>query len=304
MIKGKKIWLNGELVAWDEVKVHIISDTFNYGYGVFEGIRCYKTEQGRAIFRLKEHIERLINSARILFLNIPYSSDELMKATKEAVKANDFDQCYIRPLVYISTYAQSTWDFRKALVDVAIAVWDWGHYINPKVLTEGLRVKTSSYSRHHINSVMTKAKANANYINFCLARGEALRAGFDEGLLLDVNGFVAEGPVENIFMVKGGEIITPPLTYVLEGITRASVLNLATDQGIHCREEYFTRDQLYTAEEAFFCGTAAEITPICEVDYISIGSGKPGPLTKRITDLFFSTVHGKQKKFQSWLTFI
>src|SRR4030042_6642295 len=220
-----------------------------------------------------------------------------MVAAKEAGKANDFEQCYIRPMVYVSTYGESTWDFRKAAVDVAIAIWDWGDYINKKALTEGIRVKTSSITRHHVNVNMTKSKANGNYINFCLARGEALRAGFDEALLLDVNGCVAEGPVEIIFMVKKGELITPPLTYILEGITRDSVLTLAKDQGITCRETYFTRDQLYGAEEAFFCGTAAEVTPIREIDYITIGNGKVGPVTKKIIDLYFNVARGKVEKY-------
>jgi branched-chain amino acid aminotransferase len=304
MIKGKKIWLNGKIVDWDEAKIHIISDTFSYGYGCFEGIRCYKTEKGQAVFRLPEHIDRLFNSARILFLNIPYSKDDLITAVLESVRANDFSSCYVRPLVYVSTYAESTWDFRKAKVDVAIAVWDWGDYMNKDALTNGIRVKTSSYTRHHVNVIMTKAKANANYINFILARGEALRAGFDEALLLDVNGCVAEGPVENIFMAKKGELITPPLTYILEGITRDSVLTLAKDQGIACREECFTRDQLYSAQEVFFCGTAAEVTPIREIDYISIGNGKVGPVTKKIMDLFFNVAHGKVEKYYEWLHFV
>jgi branched-chain amino acid aminotransferase len=304
MIKGKKIWLNGSLADWEDVKVHIVSETFSYGYGVFEGIRCYKTQKGRAIFRLSEHMERLINSARILFLNIPYSRGNLIQGAKEAVRANDFEQCYLRPMVYVSTYGESTWDFRKAKVDVAIAVWDWGAYLNEKALVEGIRVKTSSYTRHHVNVNMTKSKANANYLNFALARGEALRMGFDEALLLDVNGFVAEGPVENIFMVKRGELITPPLIHILEGITRDSVLTIAQNQGLSCREELFTRDQLYTADEVFFCGTAAELTPVAEIDYIAIGTGKPGPITKKLSNLFFEIVHGTDEKYLEWLTYV
>jgi branched-chain amino acid aminotransferase len=304
MIKGKKMWLNGRIVDWEEVKVHVISDTFNYGYGCFEGIRCYKTPKGQAVFRLREHIDRLFNSARILYLNIPYSRDDLITAVLESVRANDFESCYIRPLVYVSTYAENTWDFRSAKVDVAVAVWDWGDYISKDALAQGIRVKTSSYTRHHINVVMTKAKANANYINCIMARGEALRAGFDEALLLDVNGCVAEGPVEIIFMVKKGELITSPLTYILEGITRDSVLTLAKDQGIACRVEYFTRDQLYGAEEAFFCGTAAEVTPIREIDYITIGNGKVGPMTKKIMELYFNVARGKMDKYPEWLHFV
>ena len=303
MIKGKKIWLNGKTVDWEEVTVHIVSETFSYGYGVFEGIRCYKTKEGRAVFRLQEHVERLINSASVPFLKIPYSQDDLVAAVHETIKANDFEECYVRPMVYVSTYGVSTWDFRKATVDVAIAVWHWGDYISEKALTEGIRVKTSSYTRHHVNVNMTKSKANGNYMNFALARGEALRAGFDEALMLDVNGCVAEGPVENVFMVKRGEIITPPLTYILEGITRDSILTIAKDQGIHCREEFFTRDQLYVADEAFFCGTAAEVTPVCEIDYITIGSGKPGPVTKKLLNLFFDVVHGREEKYPEWLSF-
>jgi len=304
MIKGKKIWLNGKMVDWGEVKVHIISETFSYGYGVFEGIRCYKTEKGLAVFRLKEHIKRLINSARILFLKIPFTSDDLISAVHQAIKANDFEECYIRPMVYLTTYGEHRWDFRNANVDVAIAVWDWGTYFNEKVLTEGIRVKTSSYTRLHVNANMTKSKANANYMNFALARGEAIRNGFDEALLLDVNGFVAEGPVENVFMVKKEEIITPPLTYILEGITRDSMLALARDRGIRCREEFFTRDQIYCADEVFFCGTAAEIVPVCEIDYITIGLGKPGALTHELSNIFFDVVHGRSKKCQEWLSYV
>jgi branched-chain amino acid aminotransferase len=304
MKKGKKIWLNGALVDWEEVKVHIISETFSYGYGVFEGIRCYKTKEGQAVFRLQEHIERLINSAKVLFLNITYTQEDLIKAVCEVVRANGFEECYIRPMVYVSTFGESTWDFRNATVDVAIAIGHWGDYINEKALSEGIRVKTSSYTRHHINVNMTKSKATGNYINFALARGEALRAGFDEALMLDVNGCVAEGPVENVFMVKRGEIITPPLTYILDGITRDSILRIAKDQGIHCREEFFTRDQLYTAEEIFFCGTAAELTPVREIDYITIGMGKPGPMTRKISGYFFDVVHGEKENYVKWLSFV
>jgi branched-chain amino acid aminotransferase len=304
MIKGKKIWLNGKLVDWDEVKVHIVSETFCYGYGVFEGIRCYKTEKGLAIFRLREHVERLLNSARVLFLQIPYSADELIAAAHQAVKANQFEECYLRPFVYVSSFGETTWDYRKARVDIAIAVWDWGAYINEKALTDGIRVKISSYTRHHVNVHMTKSKANGNYINFCLARGEALRLGFDEALLLDVNGFVAEGPVENVFLVKKGEIITPPLSQILEGITRDSILTLARDDGIICREEFFTRDQIYNADEVFFAGTAAEVTPVREIDYINIGSGRPGPITQKLSALFFEAARGKNKKHLQWLSFV
>jgi branched-chain amino acid aminotransferase len=304
MVKGKKIWLNGKIVDWDQGVVHIISDTFSYGYGVFEGIRCYKTSKGSAVFRLHEHMERLINSGRVLFLNIPYSRDELVEAAREAVGANDFEECYLRPMVYVSTYAESTWDFRKARVDVAIAVWDWGNYMNESALSEGIRVKTSSYTRHHVNIHMTKAKANANYLNFILARGEALRLGFEEALLLDVNGCVAEGPVENVFMVKDGELITPPLTFILQGITRDSVLTLARGLGMKCREELFTRDQLYTADEVFFAGTAAELTPVREIDFIGIGTGKPGPITRKLSTLFFDVVHGKEEVYSNWLTLV
>ena len=304
MIKGKKIWLNGSMVDWDEAKVHIVSETFCYGYGVFEGIRCYKTDKGQAIFRLREHVERLLNSARVMFLQVPYSADAVIAAAHQAVKANQFGECYLRPFVYVSSFGETTWDYRNARVDVAIAVWDWGAYINEKALTEGIRVKTSSYTRHHVNVHMTKSKANGNYINFCLARGEALRLGFDEALLLDTNGFVAEGPVENVFMVKKGEMITPPVSQILEGITRDSVLTLARDHGIICREEFFTRDQLYNADEVFFAGTAAEVTPVREIDYIRIGPGKPGPVTQELSGLFFDAARGKNEKRLQWLSFV
>ena len=304
MIKGETIWLNGKIVDWEEAKVHIVSETFSYGYGVFEGIRCYRTEKGRAVFRLKEHIRRLINSSRILFLNIPYSQDDLISAVCEVVKANDFQQCYIRPMVYVSTFGETKWEFSKAAVDVAIATWDWGDYINEDALSKGIRVKTSSYTRHHINVNMTKSKANGNYVNFALARGEALRTGFDEALMLDVNGCVAEGPVENVFMIKRGEMVTPPLTYILEGITRDSILALAKDQEIHCREEFFSRDDLYTADEVFFCGTSAEVTPVREIDHITIGTGRPGEVTQKLSKLFFNVVQGRKEKYFGWLYFV
>jgi branched-chain amino acid aminotransferase len=305
MIKGKQIWLNGNLVPWDQVKVHIVSETFSYGLGVFEGIRCYSTGKGMVIFRVREHMERFLNSARVLFLTIPYSLDALLSASGEAVRANDFENgCYLRPMAYVSSYGETSWDFRKASVDVAIAVWDWGAYISEEGQSEGLRVKTSSYTRHHPNVFMTKSKSNANYLNFILAKGEALRTGFDDALLLDVNGFVAEGPVANVFMVKGEEIITPPLTYILGGITRDTVLRLAKDEGISCREEFITRDQLYTADEVFFCGTAVEITPVREIDFIVIGSGKPGPVTKHLREKFFDVVSAKDDRYLRWLSFV
>jgi branched-chain amino acid aminotransferase len=305
MIKGEKIWLNGELVLWDQVKVHIVSETFSYGMGVFEGIRCYSTGKGLAVFRLHEHMERFLSSAKILFLTVPYSTDELVSAVRETVKANHFERgCYIRPMAYVSTYGETGWDFRKSAIDVAIAVWDWGAYISEKAQAEGMRIKTSSYTRHHPNILMTKSKSNANYLNFILAKGEALRMGFDDALLLDVNGFVAEGPVANVFMVKKGEILTPPLAYILGGITRDTVLTLAKDEGLICREEFITRDQLYTADEVFFCGTAVEITPVREIDFIAVGQGKPGPITKHLRERFFGTVRGQDDRYQEWLSFV
>ena len=304
MIKGQKIWRNGELVDWEEVTVHIVSETFSYGIGVFEGIRCYKTSRGAAVFRLAEHMERLKNSAKALYLSIPYSTEELIRAAHMAIKANGLDECYIRPMVYISTFGETNWDFRNATVEVAIAIWHWGDYISEKALTEGIRVKTSSYTRHHVNVNMTKSKANGNYINFALARGEALRGGFDEALLLDVDGFVAEGPVENVFVIKAGQVITPPLSHILEGITRDSILSLAREERLFVREEFFTRDQGYTADEAFFCGTAAEVTPVREVVHIAIGNGKPGPVTQKLSQRFFDAVHGKDEKYLKWLSFV
>ena len=302
MIKGTRIWRNGEMVDWEEVTVHIISETFSYGIGVFEGIRCYQTDQGPAVFRLREHIQRLLNSGKILYLQIPYSAEELQAAVTETVRANKFQACYVRPMVYISTYGGSTWDLRTAKVDVAVAAWDWGQYIDDRTKDKGLRVKTSSYTRHHPNVHMTKAKANANYLNFALARGEALRAGFDEALLLDPQGLVAEGPVENVFMVKEGRIMTPPLTSILEGITRDTVLRLAEEAGLECREAPFSRDQILTADEAFFCGTAAEVAPIGEIDEVTIGQGRPGPITLKIKELFFRAALGRDEKHSDWLT--
>ena len=304
MIKGKKIWLNGEMVEWEEATVHVVSETFSYGYGVFEGIRCYSTEKGSAVFRLREHMERLIASARSLYMSIPYSLDELMIAARETISANGFNECYLRPYAYVSSFGACKWDFSQAKVDVAIAAWDWGNYISEEALSNGIRVKTSSHARHHPNAIMTKSKANGNYINFILARGEALRDGFDEALLLDMNGFVAEGPVENVFAVKKGKLFTPPLSYILEGITRDSIITLARDLSIPYGEEFFARDYIYNADEVFFCGTAAEITPVCEIDHIKIGSGKPGDLTTALSRLFFDAVHGKSDHYADWLSFV
>lgn len=304
MIKGKRLWKNGKIEEWDAARVHIISDTFCYGYGVFEGIMCYQTEQGQAVFRLHDHLQRLINSARVLYITIPYSISELTKAVHDTIKANDFTECYIRPMVYIDTYYESNWDFRNVVPQVVIAVWDWGHYYEEGSLTEGIRVKTSSYTRHHVNIQMTKAKAFANYMNFALARGEAVRAGFNEGLLLDPNGYVAEGPVDNVFMVKRGELYTPPTTNILEGITRDSILKIARDKGIACHEEYFTRDQLYVADEMFYTGTAAEVVPVTEVDHQVFGEGKPGPTTRELANHYFAVARGKNEAYLDWLSFV
>lgn len=304
MEKGKKIWMDGKLVDWDQANVHILTHTLHYGLGAFEGIRCYKCEDGRsAIFRLTEHTQRLLDSSRIGMIEVPYTLEELNAATVETMKASGLKDGYIRPLVYLGAGSMGVFP-KNNPVRVAIAVWAWGAYLGEEGLTNGIRVKVSSFCRTHVNAGMTKAKFAGNYINSILAKREVVASGYDEALLLDTEGYVSEGSGENIFIVKDGVLKTTPLTSVLKGITRDSVITIAADKGITVKEERFTRDELYTADEAFFTGTAAEVTPISEVDLRRIGSGKPGPVTKEIQKTFFDTVKGKDKKYEKWLRYL
>ena len=299
--KTEKIWMDGKFVAWDKANVHVLTHSLHYGLGVFEGIRCYETEKGPAIFRLDEHIDRLFNSARIFLMDIPFSKSEIRQAVVGTVRVNRMKECYIRPLVYIGYGAMGLYP-KENPVNVSIAVWPWGAYLGDKGLTEGIRVKTSSFIRSHVNANMTRGKVCGYYVNSQLAKKEAILCGYDEAILLDTEGYVSEGSGENVFIVRNGMLKTTPLTSILEGITRNSIITIAQDEGIRTAEERFTRDELYIAEEAFFTGTAAEITPIRESDCRIIGTGKPGAITVRLQSIFFDVVKGKNSKYKSWLT--
>ena len=302
MIKTtEKIWMDGRFVDWDNANVHVMTHTLHYGLGVFEGIRCYETKGGTAIFRLKEHVQRLFKSAHIFLLAIPYSEKEIEDAIIKTVKINKVKECYIRPIVYIGYGAMGLYP-KDNPVRVAISVWPWGAYLGDDGLKNGTRVKVSSFIRNHVNSQMSRAKACGYYINSQLAKKEAISLGYDEALLLDTDGYVAEGSGENIFIVRNGRLKTTPLTSVLEGITRESIMKIARDEKIEVIEERFTRDELYIADEAFFTGTAAEVTPIREVDGRVIGEGRAGRITKKLQSIFFDSVKGKNKKYESWIT--
>ena len=285
--KTEKIWMDGRFVDWDDANVHVMTHTLHYGLGVFEGIRCYETKSGPAIFRLKEHVQRLFKSAHIFLLAIPYSEKEIEEAIIKTVKINKIKECYIRPLVYIGYGAMGLYP-KDNPVKVAVSVWPWGAYLGDDGLKNGIRVKVSSFIRNHVNSQMSRAKACGYYINSQLAKKEAISLGYDEALLLDTDGYVAEGSGENIFIVRNGRLKTTPLTSVLEGITRDSIMKIARDLKIEVTEERFTRDELYIADEAFFTGTAAEVTPIREVDGRVIGEGRAGRITKKLQSVFLT----------------
>lgn len=295
------IWLDGEMVPWREAKTHVLTHTLHYGMGVFEGVRAYKAEQGTSIFRLKEHTDRLFNSAKIMRMAMPYSKEELNEAQRRVVRENKLETAYLRPMCF---YGSEGMGLRadNLKTHVMIAAWTWGAYLGNEAMEKGIRIKTSSYTRHHVNIAMCKAKANGNYINSMLALREALDDGYDEALLLDVEGFVAEGSGENFFVIKDGIIYTPDLTAALDGITRRTLLAMAKDLGIEVREKRITRDEVYIADEAFFTGTAAEVTPIRELDRRPIGEGKRGPITSQLQALFFDIVHGRNAAYLDWLT--
>lgn len=303
MEKAKKIWMDGKLVNWADANIHILTHTLHYGLGIFEGIRCYKASKGSAIFRLQEHIDRLFDSSRILQVEIPYTPEEISKAIIETVKVNKLRGCYIRPIVYIGDGAMGIYP-KDNPIKVAIAVWPWGAYLGEEGIKNGIRVKISSFTRHHVNVTMTKSKTCGNYVNSLLAKKEAISCGYDEALLLDTHGYVSEGSGQNVFIVRKGVLKTAPLPSVLEGITRNSVIEMAQNEGIKVIEENFTRDELYISDEAFLTGTASEITPIREVDGRITGKGKPGPVTKKLQDLFFKIVSGRDKAYKLWLTYI
>jgi len=294
------IWYDGKLVPWRDATTHVLTHSLHYGLAVFEGLRAYKTVGGTAIFRLKEHTDRLYNSAHIYMMKIPYPRDVLMAAHKEVVRANKLESCYLRPIAFYGSEKMGV-SPKGATVHVAIAAWPWGAYLGAEGLQKGIRIKTSSFARHHVNVSMCRAKYSGTYANSILANVEATEHGYDEGLLLDVDGFVAEGAGENLFVVKNGKIYEPELTSALIGITRETVIQLAADLGYEVRAKRITRDDLYIADEAFFTGTAAEVTPIREVDGRQIGAGRRGPLTTKLQRAFFDLVNGKNKRYAQWL---
>ncbi|MDX1667790.1 MAG: branched-chain amino acid transaminase [Limnobacter sp.] len=295
------IWFNGKLVPWREAQVHVLTHSLHYGLAVFEGERAYKTDKGSAIFRLKEHTDRLFNSAHIYLMKIPYSKEEIMQATSEVLKANQLESAYIRPIAFYGSEKMGV-SPRGAGVHVAIAAWPWGAYLGEEGLEKGIRVKTSSYSRHHVNVTMARAKFAATYANSILANMEATTDGYDEALLLDVDGFVAEGAGENLFIVKDGCIYEPEIASALVGITRSTIISLARDMGLEVRSKRLTRDDIYIADEAFFTGTAAEVTPIRELDNRTIGAGARGPITEELQKRYFDVVFGRNSKYEHWLT--
>ena len=304
MEKAKYIWMNGEFVAWDDAKVHILTHTLHYGNGVFEGTRAYKTAKGLAIFRLRDHTKRLLNSAKITAIKVPYTLEELENAQIELLRQNGFDDnVYIRPLIYLGYGVMGLYHV-NAPVEVAIAAWKWGAYLGDEGLEKGIRVKTSSFARNSVKSTMGKAKAVANYLNSQMAKYEAVIAGYEEALLLDDEGFVAEGSGECIFIVREGKLITPPNDNSLESITQDTILQIAKEKGITIERRRITRDELYIADEAFFTGTAAEVTPIKEIDGRTIGNGARGKMTKELQSSYFDIVYGRNENYSYMLTYI
>jgi branched-chain amino acid aminotransferase len=297
------IWYDGEMVPWREATTHVLTHTLHYGMGVFEGVRAYDAEQGTAIFRLKEHTERLFRSAHILQMKIPFDKDTLNQAQIDVVRQNKLESAYLRPMCF---YGSEGMGIRadNLKVHVIVAAWEWGAYLGKENLEKGIRIRTSSYTRHHVNITMCKAKANGNYMNSMLALQEALDCGYDEAMLLDNEGYVAEGSGENIFIIRDGVLYTPDLTSALEGITRDTLITLAMDEGLEIREKRITRDEVYVADEAFFTGTAAEVTPIREVDNRAIGAGTRGPITEKLQTQYFDQVHGRREDYPEWLTLV
>jgi branched-chain amino acid aminotransferase len=297
------IWMDGELVPWREAKVHVLTHSLHYGMGVFEGVRAYKTDKGAAIFRLQEHTDRLFGSAHIMMMPVPFDKATINAAQITSVRDNRLESAYIRPLLF---YGAEGMGLRadNLKVHAMVAAWDWGSYLGADNMEKGIRIRTSSYTRHHVNITMCKAKATGNYINSMLALSEALQTGYDEAMLLDDHGFVAEGSGENIFIVRDGVLYTPDTSSALEGITRDTIMELAADSGLTVKEKRISRDEVYLADEAFFTGSAAEVTPIREVDNRMIGSGSRGPVTEQLQSLYFDVVHGRVEKYSDWLTVV
>lgn len=303
-VSGEKIWLDGRLVGWDEATVHVLTHTLHYGLGVFEGIRCYRTADGRsAVFRLKEHVRRLLDSAHINLMTVPFTAAQIEDAILETLKANRLAEGYIRPLVFIGDGVMGL-NPADNPIRVAIVCWAWGKYLGEEGMERGIRAKISTFARHHVNAKMTKGKTCGDYVNSILAKREALLDGYDEAILLDTQGLVSEASGENLFVVRDGRIRTPALPTILDGITRATVIEIARDEGLGVTESGITRDELYVADEIFLTGTAAEVTPVREVDHRQIGAGRRGPVTKLLQAAYFDAVAGKEPKHQGWLTYL
>ena len=297
------IWFNDEFVPWKQAKTHVLTHTLHYGLGVFEGVRAYETKKGAAIFRLEDHTQRLFNSAHIVGMNLPFNHSKINQAQKDSIIKNNLKSGYIRPMAFYGAEAMGI-SAKELSTNIIVAAWSWGAYMGQEALESGIKVKTSSFSRHHVNSTMTKAKANGNYMNSIIAHQEATNDGYDEALLLDTQGFIAEGTGENIFIVKNGSLYTPTLSSALEGITRDTVITIAKDLNVEVVEKNITRDEVYSADEAFFTGTAAEVTPIKELDTKHIGKGKRGPLTEEIQKIYFDTVKGINSDYSHWLSYV
>lgn len=299
-----KIWMDGQMVDWRDAKIHVLTHTLHYGCGAFEGVRAYNTVNGTAIFRLEDHTDRLLNSSKILRMKVPFSKEELNEAQKAVVRDNKLESCYLRPLTWIGDKKLGV-SPKGNDIHCMIAAWAWGAYLGEDGMTKGIRVKTSSYARHHVNITMTQAKAVSNYTNSILANTEATDDGYDEALLLDTSGFVSEGSGENVFIVKDGVVYTPDLSAgALKGITRDTVFHICKDLGLEVVQKRITRDEVYIADEAFFTGTAAEVTPIRELDRLEIGSGSRGPITEKIQKAFFDIVNGRNPKYAHWLSLV
>ncbi|MEJ2767143.1 branched-chain amino acid transaminase [Mycetohabitans sp. B46] len=296
-----RIWMDGQLIDWRDAKIHVLTHTLHYGMGVFEGVRAYQTSEGPAIFRLKEHTRRLFNSAKIFQMDVPFDQETIIAAQRDVVRENQLQSCYLRPIIWVGSEKLGV-SAKGNTIHVAIAAWPWGAYLGDEGLSNGIRVKTSSFTRHHVNVSMVRAKASGWYVNSILANQEAAADGYDEALLLDVDGYVSEGSGENFFLVNHGKLYTPDLSSCLDGITRDTIITLAKDFGIEVIEKRITRDEVYTADEAFFTGTAAEVTPIRELDNRTIGAGRRGPVTEKLQSAFFDIVSGKNKQYAHWLT--
>jgi len=299
-----KIWMDGQMVEWRDAKIHVLTHTLHYGCGAFEGVRAYKTPKGTAIFRLQEHTQRLFNSGKILRMAIPFTQEQVSEAQRAVVRANKLESGYLRPLIWIGSQKLGV-SPKGNTIHLMVAAWEWGAYLGEEGMKRGIRVKTSSYTRHHVNITMTQAKAVSNYTNSILANMEATDDGYDEALLLDTSGFVSEGAGENIFVIKDGKVYTPDLSAgALNGITRNTVFHICQDLGIEIIQKRITRDEIYISDEAFFTGTAAEVTPIRELDRVQIGAGSRGPITEKIQSAFFDIVNGRNPKYAHWLTLV